>query len=213
MRILPFATKRRNPRAKQLSLIAVIAYCAASLQAGTLTFRSGAKLEGEVVEFKGKNLVVMKSSKDSKSYVLTISDLTDASQRYLARSRSRADSEKTTSARKAAGQWESDPGWQSSQKAIDKIQSDYARLDWQLLGLDEIRSAKQRKNEDASSEEKSMADLEKQMNDIRAEISKQRAQQAQIEANYKAGKMPAGNLPQGGGSMSPRGLPRYGGHR
>lgn len=84
MRILLHPESRWNIRAEQLLLTAWFLCVAASLHAATLTFKSGATFEGEVVEFIGTNSVIVKSSKDYKPYTITISMLSTACQEYLA---------------------------------------------------------------------------------------------------------------------------------
>ena len=69
-----------------LALAGCFALCAAG--ASTFTFKSGARFEGEVVEFKGTNSVVVRSSKDAKQYTIIISMLSDDDQRQLAELRS-----------------------------------------------------------------------------------------------------------------------------
>jgi hypothetical protein len=59
-----------------------------TLRASTFTFKSGAKFEGEVVEFKGTNSVIVRSSKDAKPYTITISMLSDGDQQRLTELRS-----------------------------------------------------------------------------------------------------------------------------
>jgi hypothetical protein len=69
-----------------LALVGCSAFFASS--AVTFTFKSGAKFEGEVIEFKGTNSVVVRSAKDAKPYTITISMLTEDDQQRLAELRS-----------------------------------------------------------------------------------------------------------------------------
>jgi hypothetical protein len=61
-----------------LTLVGSFALCTAA--ASTFTFKSGAKFEGELVEAKGTNSVIVRSAKDGKAYIITVSDLTDEDQ-------------------------------------------------------------------------------------------------------------------------------------
>jgi len=66
---------RRLAAATGASLMAVVI-----TQAATLNFKSGATLEGEVVEIRGTNSVLVRSDKDGKDYEIKLSYLTDADQ-------------------------------------------------------------------------------------------------------------------------------------
>jgi hypothetical protein len=63
---------------------ALLALTALTAQTDMFTFKSGAKFEGEVVEVKGTNSVIVRSAKDAKLYTITISMLTNEEQRRLA---------------------------------------------------------------------------------------------------------------------------------
>jgi hypothetical protein len=54
-----------------------------SLRASTFTFKSGTKFEGEVVEFKGTNMVIVRNAKDANLYTITASMLAGNGQQRL----------------------------------------------------------------------------------------------------------------------------------
>jgi hypothetical protein len=67
-------TKTQNNRVVAiLALAGCFTLCAAA--AATFTFKSGATFEGEVVEFKGTNMVIVRSAKDGNLYTITASAL------------------------------------------------------------------------------------------------------------------------------------------
>ena len=67
-----------------VALLALVGCSALFLvSAATFNFKSGAKFEGEVVEFKGTNSVVVRSTKDAKMYTIICSMLTDEDQHRL----------------------------------------------------------------------------------------------------------------------------------
>ena len=64
-----------------LALAGCFALCAAGT--ATFTFKSGAKFEGEVVEFKDTNMVIVRSAKDGNLYTITASVLAGDGQQRL----------------------------------------------------------------------------------------------------------------------------------
>ena len=68
---------------KCVALLALTGCFVLTGAAATFTFKSGAKFEGEVVEFKGTNSLVVRSAKDAKLYTITISMLADEDQHRL----------------------------------------------------------------------------------------------------------------------------------
>lgn len=82
IRHLP-GVKTRIQNSRVVALLALTG-CFALYAAGaaTFTFKSGTKFEGDVVEVKGTNSVVVRSAKDGKIYTIILSMLTDADQ-YL----------------------------------------------------------------------------------------------------------------------------------
>jgi hypothetical protein len=149
------------------------------------TFKSGTTLQGEVVEFKGTNSVVVKSSADGKPYTIALSDLSPSSLARLAKLRSMAGTKRKAASGKLSGPWENDAGWQSCEAAIQKLGEQHSRLNQQRSALYAMRRAKQGTKENSNNEANQIAALDKQLSRVGDDLSKQEAQQRRIEAGYR----------------------------
>jgi hypothetical protein len=64
-------------------LTLLLALATLTAQAATYTFKSGAKFEGDVVEHKGTNALVVRSDRDGKLYTLYLTNLTELDQMFI----------------------------------------------------------------------------------------------------------------------------------
>ena len=181
MRTSIITERRLSVHAKRYLLTAWFFCVATGLHAETFVFKSGATVQGQFVEFTGTNSATIKRSADGKSYTITVSDLTPASQARLRSPRAPA----RTAA--PAKPWSNDPGWLSCQKAVEGLRTRREPIARQADATLQMAKAKSRAGKTPEMETKEYSqwiDLNAALGAIDREIGKCRAKQAQIEAAF-----------------------------
>lgn len=180
MRTNIITERRLSIHAKRYLLTAWFFCVATGLHAETFTFQSGARVQGEFVGFTGTNSATIKRSADGKSYTITVSDLTPASQAKL-----RSPRAPSRAAVAPAKPWTSDPGWLGCQRAIVTLRERRASVGRQYDATLKMANAKVNLKEAQPKDHKQVENLRDALDTLDAQIRQYVAQQQKIEAGYQ----------------------------